>query len=216
MRRLAIASVVLAGLVIAGVASAVDFDKKTVMPQDLGLQFKLVAVLACDNGNPSSAFYEADAYRYGNLFSLGGGARLSTLEFAHYGFGFSGPYNYDVEIFDPTSCTLVAAVNGLVAQDAANDIMVESVDLCAQNLTLAGNVIVAIDANSCVSPSDCYPDVLFDTQINVVCPYIVDPAGHVCEDISGEGGPFILRLEIDNCAVPTIPSTWGAVKGYYR
>lgn len=216
MRRFAIAFMVLAGLTVAAAAGAVDFGQKAALPQNLSLQFTLSQVLACDNGNPASGFYQADIYRYGNLFSLGGGARLSHVTFAHYGFGFSGPYNYDLEMYDLASCTLVAAVNGLVAQDAANDIMVETVDLCPQNLTLAGDVIVAIDANTCASASDCYPDLLFDNQINVLCPYILDPATHECVDISSEAGPFILRLEIDNCPVPVVPGTWGNLKQLYR
>lgn len=216
MRRLATAFLVLAGLAVASTAMAVDFDQKTVMPEGITLNFTLAQVLACDNGTPNSAYFQADAARYGNLFNLGSGARLSHLEFAHYGFGFSGPYNYDIELWDPTSCTVIATVNGLVAQDAAEAIAVESVDLCPRNLVASGNVIVAIDANSCANPTDCYPDVLFDTQINVLCPFVVDVAGGACVDVSDQSGPFILRLEIDNCAVPVNPGTWGALKQLYR
>jgi hypothetical protein len=216
MKRLATALFVLAGLAVASSALAVDFDHKTVMPQNTDLEFTLVAVLACDNGNANSAYYQLNTSRYGNLFSFGSGARLSALAFAHYGFGFAGPYNYDIELWDPTSCTPVAAVNGLVAQDAANDLVVETVDLCPQQLTVQGNLIVAIDANSCASPSDCYPDVIFDNQINVACPWIVDAATNTCYDVSDQNGPFILRVEIDNCPVPVVPGTWGALKQRYR
>jgi hypothetical protein len=216
MKRFAIAFVVLASLALASSAPAIDFNQKSVMPETTAPDFTMAQVLACDNGNPQSAYFQSDVGRYGNLFNLGNGARLSHLEFAHFGFGFPGPYNYDLELWDPTSCTLVLAVNGLVAQDAANDIMVESVDLCPRNLTAAGNVIVAIDANSCATPSDCYPDVLYDPQLNVFCPVIVDASTGQCFDVSADSGPFLLRLEIDNCAVPTVPKTWGAVKNIYR
>lgn len=216
MKRFAIAFVVLASLALASSAPAIDFNQKPAMPETTAPNFTMAQVLACDNGNPQSAYFQRDDSRYGNYFSLGGGARLSHLEFAHYGFGFSGPYNYDIELWDPTSCTMVLAVNGLVAQDAANDIAVELVDLCPRNLTAAGDLVVAIDANSCIDPTDCYPDVLFDNQINVFCPVIVDAAAGQCFDVSSEGGPFMLRLEIDNCPVPTVPKTWGAVKNIYR
>jgi hypothetical protein len=216
MRRLATAFLVLAGLAVASTAMAVDFDQKTVMPEGITLNFTLAQVLACDNGTANNAYFQADVARYGNLFNLGSSARLSHLEFAHYGFGFSGPYNYDIELWDPTSCTVIATVDGLVAQDAADFFVVESVDLCPRQLVASGNVIVAIDANSCAVPSDCYPDVLFDTQINVLCPFIVDAAGGVCIDVSDQSGPFLLRLEIDNCAVPVKPGTWGALKQLYR
>ena len=216
MKRFAIAFVVLASLALASSAPAIDFDQKSTMPEIIAPNFTMAQVLACDNGNAASAYYQDDTGRYGNYFSLGGGARLSHLEFAHYGFGFSGPYNYDLELWDPTSCTMVLAVNGLVAQDAANDIMVESVDLCPRNLTAAGNLVVALDANSCSTPADCYPDLLFDNQVNVFCPVIIDASTGQCFDASADSGPFLLRLEIDNCAVPTLPKTWGAVKNIYR
>jgi hypothetical protein len=221
MRRLATVSLVLAGLLVATVAFAVDFNHKSTLPAgpepgQQQLQFALASVLACDDGNPASGYYQWDTARYGNIFTLPAGTRLSAVEFAHYGFGFSGPYDYDLEMWDATSCTMIAEIPGLVAQDAASGIGVEQVYLCPFNLVMGGNVIVAIDANTCPDPTDCYPDLLFDDQVGVFCPFIVDATTGECVDVSANGGPFLLRLEINGCPVPALPRTWGSMKSLYR
>lgn len=221
MRRSATLFLLLAGLLAASTAFAVDFQRKATVPQGSGpegahLEFTLASVLACDDGNAVSGYYQYDIARYGNLFTLPAGTRLSALEFAHFGFGFGGPYAYDIELWDPASCTLMAALNNLTAQDAADAVGVEQIYLCPQNWVYGGDVIVAIDANTCLAPNDCYPDLLFDDQINVLCPFIVDASSGACSDVSDQGGPFILRLEIDGCPVPTVPRTWGGLKTYYR
>ena len=221
MRRFVTASLMLAGLLVASTAFAVDFNHKSTLPAgpepgQQQLQFTLASVLTCDDGNANSAYYQWDTGRYGNFFTLPANTRLSAVEFAHYGFGFEGPYDYDLEMWDGTSCTMIAEVPGLVAQDAAYGIGVEQVYLCPFNLVMGGNVIVAIDANTCLEPSDCYPDLLYDDQVGVFCPFIVDATTGECFDVSAHSGPFLLRLEINGCPVPTIPRNWGSVKGLYR
>jgi hypothetical protein len=214
MKR-AIATFVLAGLTVASAAFAVEFTTKAPLPNASQVE-GLLAILACDNGTPSSAYFQDDTGRYGNRFSFGGGASIKTLTFAHFGFGFSGPYNYDIEFYDPASCTIIDSVDGLVAADAASAVQVEVVDLCPENIVLSGDVLVTIDSNSCLDPTDCYPDVLFDTQVGVFCPYVVFPAAFACFDVSAQSGPFLLRVETDCPGVPVAPKSWGSVKQIYR
>lgn len=215
MKGKAIPFLVLAGLSVATCAFALDLNKRgTQVPATTG--FQLNALFQCDDNTPSSAWYQDPGGVYGNVFSFPAGSRLTNVVFQHYGFGFAGPYAYDIEVWDGTSCTFIGSRNGLSAANAASTIRTETVDLCAQNLTVAGNIIVGVDANTCAAPDDCYPDVIYDDQLNVACPVIVDIAGGVCIDVSDQAGPFILRVNTNNCPVPTIPSSWGKVKTLYR
>ncbi len=177
-----------------------------------------LAFVGCDNGSPYSGYYQADDDRLGNLFDFGTSSRLSKVSFAHYGFGTPGPYNYGIDVWDPTSCTLVNARSGLVAGDAAAAVGVEDVDYCSSTLALSGVMVVALNPNSCNTPTDCYPDLLFDTQLNVFCPVVINSAESTpaCYDVSPYNGPFLLRVEMDNCPTPTQNKTWGQLKSIYR
>jgi hypothetical protein len=201
-------------------AFALDMATKTLSPdnrQPVSLN-SAQAILGCDDGNAASAYFQLTDARYGNLFDFGSGAVLSEVAFAHFGFGFSGPYNYDLEIWDPASCTFVVAKNGLVAGDAANAIASEDILLCPDNIFVAGEMVVTIDPNSCLAPDDCYPDLLFDDQINVACPVVVNNASTspVCIDVSSQSGPFLLRVATDECPTPTKSHSWGQIKSIYR
>jgi hypothetical protein len=217
MKRAIAVLLTLSALLVATAAFAVDFNMKTPLSGANEIQ-GLSAVLACDNGTAFNAFFQADGAGYGNYFNFGGGSQLSTLTFAHFGWNtLVGPYNYDVELFDRPSCTLIQTIPGLVAADAFAAPTTEVVDLCPNNIVLTGDVLVAIDANSCADPSDCYPDVLFDNQANIQCPVVVDLTTWICTDLSPQAGPFLLRVETDTCVpVPTRPTSWGAVKSIYR
>jgi hypothetical protein len=176
------------------------------------------AVFGCDDDIFYNAYYQATDDRFGNLFDFGGGAVLSEVAFAHYGFGFSGPYNYNLEIWDPTSCTFVVAKNNLVAADAAGGPVAEDVLTCGDNIFLAGTMLVAIDPNTCLASNDCYPDLLFDDQLNVACPMIINnvSTGPVCSDVSQFSGPFLLRVATDQCPTPARTHSWGQLKAIYR
>lgn len=222
MRKMATTSLVLLGLLAATSAFALDLPRKGGAP-DGQFQTRMLesvnAVLGCDNGNLENAYFQDANWRIGNLFDFGSGALISSIEFVHYGFGFPGPYNYDIELWDPTSCTFISSVNGLVAADAAAAPEAELVSLCPQNLYVTGPVIVAIDPNTCADPTDCYPDIIYDDQIGVFCPVIVDatnPAAADCYDQSSVSGPFLLRVETNNCPVPAKSGSWGSVKVLYR
>ena len=222
MSKVATTTLVLAGLLAATSALALDLPRKN-QPLPGGTHLlrpeSATAILGCDNGNTENAYFQDTNHRLGNLFNFGGGAVLSTVTFAHYGFGFAGPYNYDIELWDPVSCTFIAARNGLVAANAAAAIRTETVNLCPQNFFVTGNVIVTIDPNTCAAPNDCYPDMLYDDQLNVFCPIIVDatvPAAADCYDQSSVTGPFLLRVETNNCPTPTKQGSWGDVKVLYR
>jgi hypothetical protein len=224
MKRMAIALLVLAGITAATSAMAVDLRaSKGALPQqqqhlNRPARFSVTAVQFCDDGSPMSAYYQNTDDRIGNVFDFGSGAVLSAVGFAHYGFGFAGPYNYDLELWDPTSCTFIASVNNQVASDAASSVPFDVLNVCGSNLFVAGNVGVMIDPNSCLSPTDCYPDILFDDQIGVPCPYIIADASTApaCLDYSPVSGPFIVEVETDNCPTPAAKHSWGSVKTLYR
>jgi hypothetical protein len=223
MKRMVIALLVILGLAVASAAMAVDvLPKKNGLPQarhiDRSPRFAATAVFGCDNGVESNAYFQGTDDRVGNVFNFGSGAVLSAVGFDHFGFGFAGPYNYALELWDPTSCTFIASVNNLVASDAAAASVFEVVDVCGSNLFVAGDVAVTIDPNSCIDPTDCYPDLVFDDQINVVCPTIIVDASTspTCFDYSPYSGPFILRVETDNCPTPAAKHSWGSVKTLYR
>jgi len=221
MRKLATTLLVLLGLAAATSAFALDLRPRLTgshSPVRVNSRGMTTAVLGCDDGYFANAYYQGTDDRLGNQFSFGSGTTLSRVAFAHYGFGFPGPYNYDIEIWDPTSCTFVTSKDNLIAADAANDIAVEDVDLCSDHIYLAGNLLVMLDPNSCLAPNDCYPDLLFDDQLDVECPWIINNAstGAICYDVAPYNGPFLLRIEVDNCPVPAKRTSWGELKTLYR
>jgi len=217
MKRFATVFLVLAGLTAASAALAVDFRTKTPLPTPIDIGAGITAVLQCDNGNLNSAYYQDDTGRYGNAFNFGASSRLSYVTFAHYGWNtLAGPYSYDIECWDLTSCTPVAFVNGLMAADAFSSTQIELVNVCDYAIDLSGDVVVAIDANSCAVPTDCYPGVWFDDNLGATCPYVVDGSNLQCFSQMGSGGAFYLRVETDNCPVPVKKGSWGAVKQVYR
>ena len=176
------------------------------------------ATLYCDDGVDYSAFYQNTDDRLGNLFDFGAGATLSSVEFTHFGYGFSGPYAYDIEVWDPASCTYAGGRNGLSAASAAGSAMTEVVDLCSSQLYYAGTMVVTIDPNTCLNPGDCYPDLEFDDQLNIACPMIVQLAttAPACVHVTGEGGAFLLRVGTNGCATPTRHTSWGQLRSVYR
>jgi len=217
MKGKAIPFLVLAGLSIATCAMALDTQKRPMMTtQPEGTGFRVDALFQCDDNVTNNAYFQDPNGRYGNVFSFPAGSRLTNVVFVHFGYGFAGPYAYDIEVWDATSCTYFGGRNGLSAANAAAAFRTETVDLCAQNLVVSGDYAVTVDANSCAAPDDCYPDVMWDDQLFVACPVIIDAIGGVCIDVSDQSGPFLLRVNTNNCPVPTIPSSWGNVKTLYR
>ena len=220
MNRLATTLLVIVCLCAATSAMALDLQSRGTHAGSgpLVRPASSTAVLGCDDGVDNSAWYQNTDDRIGNLFDFGTGAVLSSVEFTHFGYGFAGPYNYDVEVWDPASCTFVGAKNGLVAGNAAGQSATESVDMCSAGLYLTGYQMVTIDPNTCLNPGDCYPDVEFDDQLNVQCPVIIALAttAPACYDISSQGGPFLLRVGTNGCATPTKHNSWGQLKSVYR
>jgi hypothetical protein len=220
MKGKAIPFLVLAGLSVATCAFALDLRSRgasVITPEVNPGGLQLTAVVGCDDDVLNTAYYQDQNGRYGNVFTFPAGSKLTTLQFVHYGFStLHGPYNYDLELWDPNTCTYIGGVNNLSAADAFSTVQIETENLCANNLIVSGTVAVTVDANSCFDPTDCYPDVIYDDQLFVVCPIIIDAIGGVCADVSDQSGPFLLRVEYNNCPVPTIPSSWGKVKVLYR
>lgn len=224
MKKVATSVLLLAGLTVASTALAVDLHStKGTIANQPSLVFKTTATFACDDGNATNGYITYDTDLFGNSFNFPPNSRLTSVTFAHYGFGTPGPYNYDLELWDQASCTVITAVNNLVAADAGGSPQVELVSLCLQSIVVSGNVLVMIDSNTCpAGPLDCYPVLLFDDQSGQACPWYIDmTAGFPCFNINNVFGPsfahpFLLRVSTDQCPVPVKSGSWGAVKQIYR
>jgi len=221
MKRTATTCLVLAGFLAATSAWALNIPTpQATQPHGARqpLPLNANAVLGCDDGVTWSGWYQNADDRLGNVFNFGAGAVLSTVSFVHYDYGNAGPYSYSLDVWDPASCTFVATKSGLVASDVKYTNVTESVDMCGLGLRLTGSMFVGIHPQTCLSPTNCYPDLVWDNQLGVVCPVIINNASTapVCNDISGYGGPFLLRVATDGCATPARRDTWGQLKTIYR
>ena len=217
MKRMVTICLVLVSLCAATSAMAVNV-KRPAHAGPMTQPFSTTALIGCDDAVDNSAYYQNTDDRLGNLFDFGAGATLSSVQFVHNGYGFSSTYNYDIEVWDPASCTYVTGKDNLVAANAATSSVTEDVDLCSVGIHLAGPMMVTIDPNTCLNPGDCYPDLEFDDQLNVACPVIIQLAttAPACYDMQTYNGPFLLRVGLNGCAVPTKHNSWGQLKSVYR
>lgn len=173
-------------------------------------------LLACDNGIYASAFVQQDRRRFGNEFDFPPNAQLSRVEFVHNGQTIlHGPYVFDIELWDPVTCTFIGSADQLVASDAYGGPLTESFDLCPLGLHGSGRVAVMIDANSCAPDDDCYPDLGLDPTTRD-CQWIITPgAPSICAFFPSTGD-FLLRIELDACPTGAGEATWGDIKQRYR
>jgi hypothetical protein len=220
MKRFVTTAALLAVMLTA--VSAFALDAKSPVSEAIAphpIDFTLVS---CDNGVEFNALLQGTAPYYGNVFDFGAISQLSRLEFYHCGWAtLAGPYNYNVELWDLATCTRVGQALGKQAADAINcsgpsPSILEVEPLCDDNLMASGFTIVAINPNSCFASNDCYPDLTFDNQINVACPFVITPATLVCTDLSPSFGPFLLRADLNGCQTGTETKSWGSVKTLYR
>lgn len=191
-------------LTLAGAASAADLTKDQATGD---LQFR--SSHFCTGAYDSNAFYQYAIYAYGNALSVGTGGPLTTLDFVHNGYGFAGPYNYTLWVYDEATCTVVGSIPGLVAPDAAAGSIQTLVDLCPYDLAVSGDIIVAIQGQSCYNATDCYPDVEFDYAPNPVdgCGMRIEVGvPNTCVQILSTNGvvDFLLGVVVDECAPPPV------------
>jgi hypothetical protein len=189
--------VLLALLVVtmAGSAAAMDVAK----PHGDPIQAARYGV-SCAGINFDSAFYQHPTTVYGNALDAGTGGQLTTLTFTHSGYGFSGPYTYNLFVFDPATCTKLYEQDGLVAADAAAGAVTETVPLTAYNWSVSGVFLIGIQPQSCAAATDCYPDVGFDYDAATPTPVVngcgsavdlTDPLNPFCYQIQTTTGYFI-------------------------
>jgi hypothetical protein len=204
-------------VIVAGSANALDMKSATPLGHT-GDGSSRVAY-ACDDGNLDNAYFQASAAAYGNAFDVGAGGPLSRVEFWHYGwFTVVGPYDYDLKVYDETTCTEIASIP-LVAADAFDSDQFEEEDLCDFGVDVSGPIVVAVNALSCFDPTDCYPDVYFDqTGVFDGCDRIVTVADPTLDcSLPVLNGDFTVRINVDECgSTPTEEASWGQLKGLYR
>lgn len=211
--RLATTALVLTSLLAAGSAFAFDARPLRISTNP---NFTLT-VLVCDNGIDYNAYFQDDSRRYGNDFDFGPNpVQLSSVEFTHNGyFTLFGPYAFDIELWDPATCTFMASADALAANDAYYGSITESFNVCPEQLYGWGQVAVMIDANSCYAPNDCFPVVSFDDEPRT-CQRIITPGTPSLCQIDPGRGDFLLRVDVNNCATDSRPATWGTIKSRYR
>jgi hypothetical protein len=145
---------------MAGAANAADLSKGG---SNSGLQFSATRTLntyTCVGQVDENAFYQYAQYAYGNAYSIGATpGPLTSVEFVHNGWGFSGPYNFTLYVYDAPTCTVIGSVPGLVASDAASGAIIESFDVSAAAIVASGDVLVLVHPLSCAAATDCYPDL---------------------------------------------------------
>jgi hypothetical protein len=150
-------------LTMAGAANAVDLSKGG---SNSGLQFSATRTLntyTCVGQSDDNALYQNSGYAYGNAYSIGAiPGPLMSVQFAHNGWGFSGPYDFTLYVYDAPTCTVIGSVAGLVAADAAAGTIVETFDVSASAIVASGDVLVLIAPLTCLAATDCYPDLSFD------------------------------------------------------
>lgn len=166
--------VLLALLIVtmAGSAAAMDFTA-TAKPTGDASQLQATRYgVACAGINFDSAFYQDDTKIFGNQMDAGAGGQLTTLNFKHKGYGFSGPYSYNLFVYDFATCTQVYAEFGLTAADAAAGAVTEVVDLTPYNWSVTGFFFIGIQPLTCLAVGDCYPDVGFDYDALTPAPVV--------------------------------------------
>lgn len=225
--------VLFALLIATMVGSAAAVDLSTKGASHPAYQQGTRTGVYCLGVNFDSAFYNQPDTVYGNVLDVGVGGPFSYLDFIHYGYGTPGPYNYNIRVYDPVTCTQVCSIGPLVAADAAAVPVEEILDVCSYGCNLTGQVLVGIEDLTCFFigtpvPWDCYPDLVFDYDAETPSPAVsgcgaivdmsVDP--DECGYVTADGFPvdFLLGVYVDECEPPvaTEPVTWGQVKGLYR
>jgi len=210
MKNIAAVLVVTSSLV-PGSAHALDLRPS---PGPIPVTFR-AGLIACDNGFDYSSFVQDDSRRFGNEFHFPANAQLSRVEFVHKGYEIlHGPYLFDIELWDPETCTFIDSADHLVAGDAFGGSIIEGFDLCPEGLSGSGRVAVVLDANSCYAPGDCYPALELDNT-DRDCHWIITPALSSCVFFPG-AGDFLLRIELDACPTGAARPTWGSLKQRYR
>jgi hypothetical protein len=155
--------VLLALLIVtmAGSAAAMDFTA-TAKPTGDPTQLQPTRYsVGCAGVNFDSAFYQDDTKIFGNQLDAGVGGPLTTLTFKHKGYGFAGPYSYNLFVYDFATCTEMYSELGLSAADAAAGAVTEVVTLPA-GWVVSGFFFIGIQPLTCLTVGDCYPDVGFD------------------------------------------------------
>jgi hypothetical protein len=151
----------------------------------------------CDDGFLDSAYYQHQGYVYGNAFDVGTGGALAFIAFWHYGWQtLDGPYDYNIRVFDEATCTEIAVITGLQADDAASTDQEERRALLQYNVLVTGLISVLIEPLSCASPTDCFPCVYFDfTDPMNGCGRVFPLSAPRCTPYDARD--FVLRIDVD-------------------
>ncbi len=163
---------VLLAVAMVGSASAIDLQIKAGPPTSINFQAR--TPFYCNGAVGQNAFYQLNTAAYGNAYDVGVGGPLSYLDFVHNGYGFAGPYSYNVVVYDQATCTQVCNFGPLSAGDAAAGPVQEVVDVCSYSCNVTGAVIVALRPLSCLAANDCYPDIMWDYTGALGCGSVID------------------------------------------
>ena len=163
-------------------------------------------LIAYHDGTAASAFYENMGQGYGVVFDISAyaGATIELADFAHFGYGLTGLFDYNLHIIDWTDFSTVNVITGLSTTTDAADVpqLEEGIDLGGlTGLTLVGIFIEPLSG----AIDDAYPEVMTDASAPALVgsSYIIDVAAvDASYDVSvnhgAEVGDFMVNLWILN------------------
>ncbi len=190
------------------------------------------SALSCDDGSMGGTLVQRlDAY-YGNRFELGcASARITSVQFTHFGAGRPGPYAYRLHLLD-AACRETGVTGLLTTPSAALEPATTSVDVAALAWCASGSFAVMVEPLSCadgLSGQDCFPalvvDATSDPEAGAHCGVVSaeTSSGRAClapRSADGRYYDFLLRVGIacndPACTTGVRPATWSTLKRLYR
>ena len=188
--------------------------------------------VSCDDGSMGGTLVQRlDAY-YGNRFELAcASARITSVQFTHFGAGRPGPYAYRLHLLD-AACRETGVTALLTTPGAALDPATVSVDVSALGWCASGSFAVTLEPLSCadgLNGLDCFPalvvDATSDTDAAAHCGVVSTEtsSGRAClapRSADGRYYDFLLRVGIVcndlACTTAVEPTTWSTLKRLYR
>jgi hypothetical protein len=201
-------------LTMAGAAGAADLSKDG---SANGSMQMYRTTYGCTGTWDDNSFYQAAEKAYGNNLTFAVPTALTSVSFAHNGWGTAGPYLYNMFAYDALTCTEVHSLLNQTAPDAADGTIVTT--LALPSWVVTGSVIIALNPLTCANATDCYPDLSFDYTSPpdgcgsvITLPTIAVPQA-VCYQILSTNGVVDFLLSVDGDAVVTDPTGACCVPG---
>ncbi len=177
----------------------------------------------CWLGAPDNSFIQMPLERYGVGWQLPQGSLLSRVGFIYSGWQDThGPYPYDLELWNVTTCQRVWTKSGLWAPDAFDGPAYCEVELCGEGLVVGGDMALLVHPLMERSGT-MWPMLMTEWGAEQGCMSYVDrldpqipPPWQQTSCSRSTGMTFMFSLDINDCPVPTTRRSWGGLKTHYR